>query len=77
LRSFKVTGKKDEFILQQHKRGDFDAEYKNFNIVFHNLPFVVKSLQIDNVDVPIDKSFINTQSISINKEFTELHLIAE
>jgi len=77
LRSFKVTGKKDEFILQQHKRGDFDAEYKNFNIVFHNLPFVVKSLQIDNVEVPIDKSFIKTQSISINKEFTELHLIAE
>ena len=76
LRTFKVTGKKNELILQQHKQGKFDADYNNFNIVFHNLPFKITSVQIDNVVVDVNKS--NTtgfQSITVDKEFTELHLI--
>ena len=76
LRTFKVTGKKNELILQQHKQGKFDADYNNFNIVFHNLPFKITSVQIDNVVVDVNKS--NTtgiQSITVDKEFTELHLM--
>ncbi|PQJ77553.1 glycoside hydrolase family 31 protein [Polaribacter glomeratus] len=78
LRTFKVTGKKNELILQQHKQGKFDAEYTNFNIVFHNLPFKITSVQIDNVVVEVNKS--NTtqfQSITVDKEFTELHLFGK
>lgn len=78
LRTFKVTGKKSEFILQQHKQGKFDANYKMFNVVFHNLPFEISTVQIDNVE--IDLSDVNTQknkSILINKEFTELHLFGK
>jgi alpha-glucosidase len=76
LRTFKITGKKNELILQQHKQGKFDADYNNFNIVFHNLPFKITSVQIDNVVVDVNKS--NTtgiQTITVDKEFTELHLI--
>ena len=78
LRTFKVTGKKNELILQQHKQGKFDADYNNFNIIFHNLPFKIRSVQIDNVVVDVNKS--NTagiQSITVDKEFTELHLIGK
>jgi alpha-glucosidase len=78
LRTFKVTGKKDELIIQQHKRGDFNADYTKFNIVFHNLPFEITSIQIDNVATPLKEVKLGeTQSILINKEFTELHLIGK
>ena len=74
LRTFKVTGKKKEFILQQHKRGDFNAAYSKFNIVFHNLPFEITSVQVDNVEIDLGSIHLESQSISVNKEFTELHL---
>jgi alpha-glucosidase len=78
LRTFKVTGKKKEFILQQHKEGDFNAPYSKFDIKFHNLPFEITSIQIDNVEISLDALSANgTQSICIDKEFTELHLFGE
>ena len=78
LRTFKVTGKKEEFILQQHKRGDFNAGYTKFKIVLHNLPFTITSVQIDNVEVELTQSETSkTQSITVDKEFTELHLFGE
>jgi alpha-glucosidase len=78
LRTFKVTGKKEELIIQQHKRGDFSADYNKFNIVFHNLPFTITSVQVDNEETSIE--FTNdgkTQSLLIDKEFNELHLIGK
>jgi len=67
LRTFKVTGKDTEFILQQHKRGKFDAPYTSFNLVFHNLPFTIKSIQIDNVEIPLNNLKVNGKnSISID-----------
>ena len=78
LRTFKVTGKKEEFILQQHKRGDFDASYTKLNIVLHNIPFTITSIQIDKVEIDLNNlNGDKTQSISINKEFTELHLFGK
>lgn len=78
LRTFKVTGKDKEFILQQHKEGKFDAQYSKFNLVFHNLPFAIKSIQIDNVEIPLKNLKVNGKnSISIDKEFTELHLFGK
>jgi len=77
LRTFKLTGKNDEFILQQHKEGKFDAPYSKFNIVFHNLPFTVKKVQIDNVDIDLNELNSKKHSITINKKFTELHLFGK
>ncbi|TXD45993.1 glycoside hydrolase family 31 protein [Polaribacter sp. IC073] len=78
LRTFKVTGKKEELILQQHKRGDFNADYSKFHIVFHNLPFEITSIQIDNVAIELKNSNTSkTQAITIDKEFTELHLFGK
>ncbi|WP_159948627.1 glycoside hydrolase family 31 protein [Polaribacter septentrionalilitoris] len=78
LRTFKVTGKKNEFILQQHKEGTYNASYTKFNVVLHNLPFTITSVQIDNVEISIDSSEnFGTQTIILDKEFTELHLLGE
>jgi alpha-glucosidase len=75
LRTFKVTGKKKELIIQQHKSGEFNADYNNFNMVFHNLPFAITSIQIDNVAIKLENTnTTKTQAITIDKEFTELHL---
>ena len=78
LRNFKLTGKKKEFILQQYKEGTFDAVYTKFNIFLHNLPFTITSVQIDNVEVEVNQSETSkSQSITVNKEFTELHLFGK
>jgi alpha-glucosidase len=77
LRTFKVTGKKKEFILQQHKRGDFNAGYSKFKIVFHNLPFKVTNVQVDNVEIGLENINLDAHSITIDKEFTELHLFGK
>ncbi len=78
LRTFKVTGKKKELIIQQHKRGEFNADYTKFNMVFHNLPFAITSIQIDNVEIKLENvNTAKTQAITIDKEFTELHLFGK
>jgi alpha-glucosidase len=78
LRTFKVTGKKNEFILQQHKEGKFDAQYKRFTLVFYNLPFEIKTIEVDNVTVPIHHLVCDgASSITVDKQFTELHLFGE
>ncbi|WP_452233108.1 glycoside hydrolase family 31 protein [Lacinutrix sp. MEBiC02595] len=77
LRTFKVTGKKEELILQQHKRGDFNADYSKFNLVLHNLPFQITSVQIDNVEINLESVNLESQSISVGKEFTEIHIIGK
>ncbi|MEM5566209.1 glycoside hydrolase family 31 protein [Psychroserpens sp. AS72] len=76
LRTFKLTGKPNELIIQQHKEGKFDADYETFEIKIHGLPFEISEIQVDNVIIPLER--IETNGISIlriNKEFSELHLI--
>ncbi|WP_047545932.1 glycoside hydrolase family 31 protein [Psychroserpens sp. Hel_I_66] len=76
LRTFKLTGKPNELIIQQHKEGKFEAGYETFELKIHGLPFEITEIQVDNVIIPLDR--IETNGIStmpILKEFTELHLI--
>jgi alpha-glucosidase len=78
LRTFKFTGKENECIIQQHKEGKFDAQYNNFRIVFHNLPFKITSFEIDNVKVDLQDSNGNKhQEIVVDKTFTEIHLFGK
>jgi alpha-glucosidase len=78
LRNFKLTGKKKELIIQQHKRGDFNEDYNSFNMVFHNLPFDITAIQIDNVEIKLEtKNTSKKQSVTIHKKFTELHLFGK
>ncbi|OIQ22386.1 glycoside hydrolase family 31 protein [Lacinutrix sp. MedPE-SW] len=77
-RTFNLTGKTEELIIQQHKQGKFITEYSTFKINIHGLPFEIGEIQIDNVTVPIHQLIINgTSAMSIDKNFTEIHIIGK
>ena len=44
LRTFKLTGKSDQLIIQQHKEGKYITTYNTFKIKFYGLPFKVKKM---------------------------------
>ncbi|TRZ45169.1 glycoside hydrolase family 31 protein [Robertkochia solimangrovi] len=78
LRQFRITGKPNELIIQHFKEGKYSTSYENFHIKLHGLPFRVKSIQLDNVEIPFSKVRLNgDQSMVIGKEFTELHIKGE
>ena len=78
LRTFKLTGRTNELIIQQHKEGKYSTEYGNFNIKFHGLPFNISKIMIDNENISIDNLKVNgSKSIVIGKDFSQLHLIGE
>ncbi|MGC6431224.1 MAG: glycoside hydrolase family 31 protein [Jejuia sp.] len=76
LRSFRLLGKKKELIIQQHKTGKYTTSYKTFKLNLHGLPFKIKKVQVDNVDIPLKDLKINgDNSLTLIKEFTELHIV--
>ncbi|XCF06446.1 glycoside hydrolase family 31 protein [Tamlana crocina] len=77
LRNFKLHGKKDELIIQQHKSGKYVTTYKTFKLNLHGLPFKISKIEVDNVEIPFDQLKIDGEnSLTLTKEFTELHIMA-
>lgn len=75
LRKLRLVGKKNELILQQFKDGTFETPYETFKLNLIGLPFKIDSVEVDNVDVPLDQIKLNGGStIEISKNFTELHI---
>ena len=78
LRNFKLTGRKKELIINQFKEGKFITEYTQFKVCIHGLPFEIGEIQVDNEVIPLKHLKINgTHSMTIDKNFSELHLIAK
>ncbi|WP_046745791.1 glycoside hydrolase family 31 protein [Kordia zhangzhouensis] len=76
LRTFKLTGKSKELIIQQHKEGKYTAEYEKFCINLHGLPFEIKEIQLDNVSVSLaDVKTASTGAMIVDKDFSEIHII--
>lgn len=76
FRTFKLTGKANELIIQQHKEGKYEASYKTFKLNLHGLPFEIKEIQIDNEIISLEHLIVNgTVSMVIDKKFSEIHLI--
>ncbi len=76
LRIFKLTGKEKELIIQHHKEGKYVTGYQKFNIKLHGLPFTVKAVQLDKVEIPFEEAGVNGDgTLVIDKDFTELHII--
>ena len=75
LRTFKLLGKKKELIIQQHKSGKFITTYKTFKINLHGLPFKVSKVEIDNVIIPLKTLKVKGDTLVLDKEFNELHII--
>ena len=78
LRTFKLTGKPKQLIIQQHKEGKFSANYDTFELKFHGLPFEIKKVELDNEEISLSDIKMNgNSSMKINKDFTELHIIGK
>ncbi|WMI67167.1 glycoside hydrolase family 31 protein [Mangrovimonas sp. YM274] len=78
LRTFKLTGKANEVIIQQHKEGKYESTLSTFMVKFHGLPFHVTKIEIDNVDIPLSQVKMNgSNSMVVSEKFTQLHIIGE
>lgn len=76
LRSFKLTGKDNELIIQHHKVGKYSTRYQKFKLKLHGLPFKIKTVEYDNEEISFENLKINgDNTLEIDKEFTELHII--
>ena len=77
LRTFSLTGKKNEVIIQQHKSGGYVTDYETIKIEMIGVPFKIKEIEIDNVDVSLESVSFNGKenSIVVPKDFTELHIV--
>jgi alpha-glucosidase len=76
--SFQTIGKRNELIIQLHKKGKFDTPYTKYKINLIGLPFKIKKIEIDNEAISFDKKTLEMDnSLIVNKEFTELHIIGE
>jgi alpha-glucosidase len=78
LRTFKLTGRTDELIINQHKEGKFITPYNTFKICIHGLPFDIGEIQIDNEAISLKHLKSNgTHSFEVDKNFSELHIISK
>lgn len=77
LRTFKLTGREDAIIVQQHKSGKYSASYTRFKLKFHGLPFEIKKVIFENEEVPLEKLQYNAEekTIIVDKEFSDIHLV--
>ncbi len=71
LMSFQAVGKEKEFIIQLHKDGKFETNYKKFKINLFGLPFKISHIEVDKVKIDFDAK---ADFVIIDKEFTELHV---
>ena len=75
-RTFKLTGKSNELIIQQHKEGKYEAPYQTFKLNLHGLPFTINEIQIDNEKIELSHLKENgTTVMTVDKNFSEIHLI--
>jgi alpha-glucosidase len=75
LRTFKLTGRKNQLVIQQHKEGTFDTDCKKFKLQIHGLPFEIESIQLDNQTKSLEHLQINgCLTMIIEENFTELDL---
>ncbi len=78
MRTFKLTGKSKELIIQQHKEGKYTTGYTKFKLDLKRLPFTIKSIYMDNQRTPLTSLKVNgNTSLVVDKNFTELHIIGK
>ncbi len=78
FRTFKLTGKPKELIIQQHKEGKYMTPYTKFKLDLKRLPFTIKTIEVDNQVTSLSKLKVNgNTSLVVDKNFTELHLIGK
>ncbi|MFB9052040.1 glycoside hydrolase family 31 protein [Formosa undariae] len=77
LSKFKLTGKANELIINQHTTGSFTTPYTRFKLKFIGIPFEISKIEIDNVEITFEalqRSKL-TQELIVDKTFTEIHIM--
>ena len=78
LRSFKLTGRKNQLVIQQHKEGSYESDCKIFKLQIHGLPFEVKNIQLDNETKSLEQLHSNgCLTLMIDENFSILDLNGE
>ncbi|MBT8308118.1 MAG: glycoside hydrolase family 31 protein [Maribacter sp.] len=73
VRNLKLNGKENSLVIQQFKDGTFITSYDTFRIKLHGLPFEIKTVEVDNEEVPLKHVKPNGNNvIEISKDFTQL-----
>ncbi|MGB1451490.1 MAG: DUF5110 domain-containing protein, partial [Marinirhabdus sp.] len=76
LKQFKLTGKENELILQQHIDGTYQTPYNYFILKLIGLPFNISKIEIDNVEMEIEnETREGVTTILVDKNFSELHIM--
>jgi alpha-glucosidase len=76
LRSFKLNGKSNQLLIQQHKSGKYLTKYESFKVRIIGLPFEISKILIDKEEVDLSLFDKQDSSLIVDKGFNELHLIA-
>jgi alpha-glucosidase len=79
LRNFKFKGKEKEMIISQYKDGKYITEYETLRFNFIGLPFTIAYVEVDNIKIPLKELKYNkkTQTMDIDKNFNELHVVGK
>jgi alpha-glucosidase len=75
-KTFSLTGKEKELIIQQHIDGKFETQYTKLKINLLGLPFAIKTIEIDNEIINLQEVNFQDNTLEIDKNFTELHFIS-
>ncbi|MGO4911829.1 glycoside hydrolase family 31 protein [Leeuwenhoekiella sp. W20_SRS_FM14] len=75
LRNLNLTGKEKELTIQQHKSGSFETSYDTIKLHLIGLPFVIKTITVDNVEYDLNNLDKEGKYLKLNKNFTVVHLI--
>ena len=75
LLNFKMTGKKNDLTIQQHKSGTYETEYEVIKLNLIGLPFAIKKITVDNVTYDLNNLDKNDKYLKLPKGFSVVHLI--
>jgi alpha-glucosidase len=75
----KFKGTKKEMVISQYKDGKFTTEYETLRFNFIGLPFEIDYVEVDNAQVSLEDLQYDrdTQTMMVNKEFSEFHVVGK
>lgn len=76
LRNFNLLGREDSLTIQQFKSGKYITPYETFKINLIGLPFEIRKVEVDNVEIDLASS-LKGNVLIISKEFTELRIVGK
>lgn len=84
LKKFFVKGESNSLSITQNKEGNLNTGYKEYEIILHGLPFMIKKAFIDDKDITsqlkstsADENFPENFSIKVDANFKTIKFLKE